>query len=121
MIIALEPSSLEMPAFNAPQNILRWGARSRLRSMLCAILVASSAAGLPALRDLSVRERASGELKRPAGGPQKGLSAVAPGGNGTSQGVKPSGTELKFRDRIEIPVEWSSVDRSRTQDGGRSE
>jgi len=43
-IIALEPSSLEMPAFNAPQNILRWGARSRLRSMLCAILVASSAA-----------------------------------------------------------------------------
>ena len=48
--------------------------------MLCAILVASSAAGLPALRDLSVRERASGELKRPAGGPQnqKGLSAVAP-------------------------------------------
>ena len=59
--------------------------------MLCAILVASSAAGLPALRDLSVRERASGELKRPAGGPQKGLSAVAPGGNGTSQGAEPGG------------------------------
>ena len=28
----------------------------------------------------------SGELKRPAG-PQKGLSAIAPGGNGTSQGA----------------------------------
>ena len=33
-----------------------------------------------------MRHSASGELKRPAG-PQKGLSAIAPGGNGTSQGV----------------------------------
>ena len=52
-IIALEPSSLELPAFEAPQNILRRGATSRLRTLLRATLIASSAAELPALSGLS--------------------------------------------------------------------
>jgi len=53
-IIALEPSSLELPAFEAPQKILRRGARSRLRAMLCAALIVSSVAELVALSGLSL-------------------------------------------------------------------
>ena len=51
-IIALEPSLLEKRAVDAPQNILRRGARLELLSMLCTTLVASCAADLSAFRDL---------------------------------------------------------------------
>jgi len=44
---------LEKTAVDAPQNFLRPGARLKVLSMLCTTLVASSAADLSALRDLS--------------------------------------------------------------------
>jgi len=53
-IITLDPLSLELPAVEAPQKILRRGARSRLRTMLCAALIASSVAELAVLSGFSV-------------------------------------------------------------------
>jgi len=45
---------LELPAVEAPQKILCRGARSRLRTMLCAALIASSVAELAVLSGFSV-------------------------------------------------------------------